>query len=217
MDAGIGATRRSLLIDGEGAMLGADRVFLRRTPVGYLCAGLGESSRLLRLVFDEEGEPSPASPDLRRLATALKEKGHAPVRLPGIGVPLGEHDDPYLRRLGLAAALIKGEYDPDQPRDERGRWTNEGATGAAGAATTGTAAIGETAMGEAAASLFSAIGAETLAGLAAVGAGMAAGLVQGSRGPGIPDRSSGESSFGPDGRMAFRREAGRRFLSRLCQ
>jgi len=40
-----------------------------------------------------------------------------------------EIEDRILRRLAIAEALAKAGYDPDEPRDEHGRWTSEGGGG----------------------------------------------------------------------------------------
>jgi len=43
------------IIDGEGGALAADRIFLRCSPVGYVCVGLGAPTRLLRFAFEHKG------------------------------------------------------------------------------------------------------------------------------------------------------------------
>ena len=49
--------------------------------------------------------------------------------------PLAKRVDHSLRRLAVAITLTKDGYDPDEARDERGRWTASGAAAAtAGAA-----------------------------------------------------------------------------------
>jgi restriction endonuclease fold toxin 5 of polymorphic toxin system len=82
---------------------------------GYVCIGFGAGARFLELV---ETDPClNAAIDIKeREVTA--EPDH----------PLA-NDDRYLRRLGIAIAIAKsGGYDPDEPRDDHGRWTDEGAS-----------------------------------------------------------------------------------------
>ncbi len=111
-----------IVIDTSSGMLSQDRIFVQRTPSGYVCTGLGkEAALLLRAAFDDRG------------AYFLKND-IAAARRRGFVIPLAELDDPHLRRLGLAAALTK-EYNPDEPRDDHGRWTSEGGAAAATAAT----------------------------------------------------------------------------------
>ncbi len=112
--------KHPITIDTSRGMLAPDRVFVQRTPCGYVYAGLGkEAARLLRAAFDGRG------------AYFLKSD-IAKARCRGFVIPLAELGDPNLRRLALAAALTK-EYNPDEPRDDHGLWTSEG--GGAAAAT----------------------------------------------------------------------------------
>lgn len=135
-----------LTLDGETGQLGPDRLFIQRTPIGYVCAGLGDPARLLRLAFEgasetgtarkhENDETNPIfAAACRLLDKAVAAGGVAKARRLGLEVPLGAIDDPALRRLAIAAALIKAGFDPDQARDEDGRWTSGGGGGDAPAA-----------------------------------------------------------------------------------
>jgi hypothetical protein len=125
-------------IAGETGRLGPDRVFVQRTPIGYVCAGLGDPARLLRLAFEEPREAGAArnrenyetnpifAAACRRLDRAVEIGGAAKARRLGLDIPLGAIDDPALRRLAIAAALIKAGFDPGQARDQDGRWTSGG-------------------------------------------------------------------------------------------
>jgi hypothetical protein len=126
ISAPAGRQKRPITIDTSSGLLAADRVFVQRTACGYVCAGLGQdAARLLRSSFTD------VSADFSKtdIAQTLRR---------GLIIPLAELDDPHLWRLALAAALAK-EYNPDEPRDDHGRWTSEG--GAAAAATSATADI----------------------------------------------------------------------------
>ena len=57
------------------------------------------------------------------------------LRNRGVNVSLHGIDDAPLRRLAMLTALAK-DFDPNQPRDEQGRWTSEGGAGALVARTT---------------------------------------------------------------------------------
>jgi hypothetical protein len=95
-----------------------DRVFVRQTRTGYLCVGIGAGSRLLRAAFEQHD-------------TAMRVDREIVARKIGVRSPLPGLNDPHLSRLALLAALSKG-YSEDEPRDERGRWT-DGAAGAGAA------------------------------------------------------------------------------------
>ena len=85
-----------------------------------------------------------------------------------------------LRRLHVAESLLKDGFDPNQARDEGGRWTSGGGTSRAGGSSSrheaAALAVGAAAIGEeaASASLLGEIGATTIAGLEAIGAGLGA-------------------------------------------
>ncbi len=90
-----------------------DLVVKSTTGGGYICIGFGGGSRFLAAL---EGDP-------RLNATIDLEEAKVAA--------LADHPlangDRYLRRLGIALSIARaGGYDPDEPRDDRGRWTSEG-------------------------------------------------------------------------------------------
>jgi len=131
---GVGASGRArpkpvrFTIDTEGNTVTHDRVFFRRTPAGYVCVALGPPAQFLRFAFDDEGE-APFFEACRRYARALESGELMPTQVPGGPFSLAKFDDAPLRRLAIAAALLKAGYDPDEPRDGHGRWSHEGAHG----------------------------------------------------------------------------------------
>ena len=130
------------VIDIDDASLAPDRPFIRRTPIGYLCAGFGDASALLRFAFEnDERDRSPLNRACRRLEKSIAAGGAAKAHRLGVEIPLGEVDDPQLRRLAVATALLKAGFDPGQARDDHGRWTDGGGASTTGVNTT-TAAIG---------------------------------------------------------------------------
>lgn len=117
------------IIDTEGERLTGDHVFVHRTPIGYLCAGFGDAATLLRFAFERGGNDlSHLSAACRRLDKSIVAEGIAKARRLGLEIPLGEIGDPHLRRLAIATALLKAGFDPNQARDDHGRWTGEGGT-----------------------------------------------------------------------------------------
>ena len=114
---------QQLLIDPERLALEPGKILVKQTAGGgYLCLGLGSSAEFLRKIDDEEDfVGSTATTDSQSI---LRKS------------PLASSNDPFLRRLGSAVSLAKDGFDPDQPRDERGRWSGNGAAGAAAATVT---------------------------------------------------------------------------------
>lgn len=162
-----GPNCRGLAVDADGVMLGPDCVLVRRTPVGYRCAEPGHLALLTRTALGEDRRLSRLPIVLDSIARALDRRDLVRAQLLGLEIPLGALDDRSLRRLGVVAELIKAGFDPGQPRDDHGRWTDEGAAGAAAARLTRPPTA-------AAPSLFGRVAPEVLQGLAAIGGRLSA-------------------------------------------
>ena len=86
-----------------------DLVLKRTLDGGYLCIGFGRGARFLGAV--REDSHLNAMIDLKE-AEVLRARCDHPLW----------NDDQHLRRLGIALSIARaGGYDPDEPRDERGR------------------------------------------------------------------------------------------------
>ncbi len=119
-----GPGARGLVVDRDGVMLGPNAVLVRRTPQGSRVASIGDIAVLTRVVFGEGARLDRLPLALSLIAKALDASDVVKAQLLGLEIPLYPLDDDQLTRLGVAASLMK--YDPDQPRDERGRWTSGG-------------------------------------------------------------------------------------------
>ena len=120
------------LFETEANALSAGRVWLRRTSVGYLCIGLGPSAALTRFAFEDVADAHPFYKAWRRLDRDVARDGSEKARRLGLRIPFGALADPALRRLAIASALLKAGFDPNQSRDDDGRWTSGAAGAAAG-------------------------------------------------------------------------------------
>jgi hypothetical protein len=109
--------------DPDRTIVGDSRLFVQRTASGYLCAGLGKSSELLRFAFEDRCAPDPMFDECRRIAKSLDAGTIRTDQVLGLDLPGDEADDPHLQRVRIAAALLK--FSPDQPRDALGRWIAE--------------------------------------------------------------------------------------------
>lgn len=109
-----------LVIDPDAVVLDPKKIIVKHTDDGgYFCLGIGPSAEFLRAIDEDD-----------RFNEAIDK---AAVALSKLGAPIASNPDPFLRRLGVAVALAK-DYDPDQPRDDHGRWTSDGGGAAGGAA-----------------------------------------------------------------------------------
>lgn len=120
-----GPACRGLAVDAEGVMLGPDCSLVRHTPLGYRCADPDELARLTRDVFDGDARLSRLPIVLAGIVKALDGGDLLKAQLLGLEIPIGELDDHCLQRLSVTAGLIKDGFDPNQLRDERGRWARE--------------------------------------------------------------------------------------------
>lgn len=118
----VGAKPRLILDPDDVALDDGDILVKHAADGGYFCLGLGSAASFLRAVDEDTA--------LDRLVDA--GGGHKPIAGES---PLAKSADPSLRRLAVAITLTKDGYDPDEARDEGGRWTGSGGAAAtAGAA-----------------------------------------------------------------------------------
>jgi hypothetical protein len=123
-----GPASRGIAVDGEGAMLGPDCVLVRLTADGYRWLDRAAAGVVQDLLFP--GEP----PDwlfgqCRRIAKALDLSDIALAQILGLHLAVGELDEHRLKRLALAAPLLKANFNPDEPRIPAGEpgdgeWTD---------------------------------------------------------------------------------------------
>ena len=142
-----GPTSRRVAVDAEGAMLGPDCVLVRRAAGGYRSLGRGEAAAIQELLFGTGDAPDRLFQICGGIAKALNESQLALAQIAGLRIPVFELDSRQLKELAAAAPLIKANFNPDEPRDEHGRWTGDG--GGDSEAAPAVAAIGTVAAAEA--------------------------------------------------------------------
>jgi hypothetical protein len=102
----------------RGAMLGPDCALVRRTPDGYRCLGRDEAAALQALLF-ADGDPDWLFRQCRCIAKALAENNLALAQIYALYIPIEDLDDRHLRRLAIAAPLLKANFNPDEPPRSR--------------------------------------------------------------------------------------------------
>jgi hypothetical protein len=127
---------RGLVVDSDGVMLGPDCVLVRRTVRGFEAADSEQLAGLTKTVFADDARLRRLPQVLAGVVSALEAGDLVKAQLLGLALRLGKLDEAQLRRLSRAGGLAKDaiSFDPDQPRDERGRWTTEGGQAVSGAA-----------------------------------------------------------------------------------
>jgi mannosyl-glycoprotein endo-beta-N-acetylglucosaminidase len=121
-----GPNARGLIVDADGVMLGPDCVLVARSKTGYRRIDAAVLDRLVKNTFGAGHRLERFSIVLDRITAALAAGDVVKVQLLGLEIPLSALDGAQLIRLQTASSLIKAGFDPDQARDERGRWAAEG-------------------------------------------------------------------------------------------
>jgi hypothetical protein len=105
-----------ITVDPDGAMLGLDCIFVRRTADGYRCVSHGEAGALQEFLFGDDMEPGWFFEQCRHITKALDNQEIALAQIFGLRIPLDGLDRERLRRLALASPFIKANFNPDEPR-----------------------------------------------------------------------------------------------------
>jgi hypothetical protein len=185
-----GPASRGVAVDADGAMLGPECVLVRKTGAGYRCLGREDAAAIQKLLLPkEEDDPDRLYGLSRGIAEALSKGEVALAQIYGLRIPITGLDSRQIELLAAAARFAKANFNPDEPRDERGRWTDEGGAsegvppvvpaaadgdGSSLAPLVVPAAASATVADEAAGSIFGAMGRVALAGLGELAAEIAA-------------------------------------------
>jgi len=122
-----GAAARGICVDAEGATFGPACILVRPTAQGYRCVAPEEARAIQAIALPISSDPDWLFDQCRRIRDALQKGEIALAQIYGLQIPIGELDDAQLERLASTAALIKANFNPDQPRiprdePEAGRW-----------------------------------------------------------------------------------------------
>jgi hypothetical protein len=114
--------------DANGPNLGPVRL-LRRTIFGFEPRPAAELDFILSRALGAPVEMAKRRPDLESIARALDEGEFAEAAIATLHMRLPVLDEAQAARARAAEKLVKAGFNPDEPRDERGRWTSGGGGG----------------------------------------------------------------------------------------
>jgi hypothetical protein len=150
-------------------MLGPDCVLVRRTPAGCRSLSRGEAAVLQVFLFGDAEEPGWLFRQARHIGDALDAGQLALAQIYGLQIAADDDlDDLRLRQLAAAAPLVRANFNPDEPRDDHGRWTDQdgSANGPSIVPVASTAPVAGSAVENATGSLLGRVSAETWSALA---------------------------------------------------
>jgi hypothetical protein len=126
--------RLSAAPDGRGLRCEPDGLFLagvsllHKTSRGLVLRPTDELSALIFAAYGEVVDPGRVSRGLRAAAEALNRGDTALAMMEALHLQFPELDDEAAARIAAVDEFL-AKYDPDEPRDWRGRWTTGGAGG----------------------------------------------------------------------------------------
>ena len=118
----------------QGLYCGPEGLYLGSAPLIECCNGSyqlrpeNEIATLLGAAYGPACDPAERLPGLRRVAEALQHRNIAEAMITALHLRLDEISENSIERLIKAEALLKNNFNADQPRDQRGRWTTEGSS-----------------------------------------------------------------------------------------
>ncbi len=116
----------------EGVFCGEDGVWLGPAPLiersgagGYRVRSGDQIEALLGAAYAEPPEAAGCIGGLHRVAAYLAEGNLPLAMIAAVRLRLGEIAEDRIERLARADFLLKANFNPDEPRDDRGRWTDD--------------------------------------------------------------------------------------------
>jgi hypothetical protein len=128
---------RGLSCGPDGLSL-AGVALLRKTADGFDLRPSVEMGALMLAAYGELGNQETLARGLRATAGALNRGEGELAMIAAVHLRLGDLDSDAVARIAAVDAFL-AKYDPNEPRDERGRWTTGGAN--AGGSQSGASAL----------------------------------------------------------------------------
>lgn len=134
-------TGRRHRVGCDGPYCGPEELYLGGRPLiarlgtSYRLRAADEIATLLAAAYGPAADPRAVVPGLRAVAAALQEGDFVHAMIIAVQLRLGAISDDGFARLARADDLLKYNFNPAQPRDAHGRWSDaDGGDGAPAAA-----------------------------------------------------------------------------------
>ena len=125
---------RGLRCDAEGLFLGRDALLQRDRDGNFEARPVGELRKVLHRAYGDDANWESHVRSVKLVAAALNKGDLARAMMTAVLMRLPEPGSP-ISIADVDGVLEKAGFDPDEPRDEQGRWTTDGSESAAPAAT----------------------------------------------------------------------------------
>ncbi len=109
----------------DGVWLGPAELVGRNGAGGYRLRPAAEIEALLVSAYAAPPDATQCVARLRRAAAYLSEGNLPLAMIAAVMLRLGEIAEDRIERLARADDLLKANFNPDEPRDDRGRWTDD--------------------------------------------------------------------------------------------
>lgn len=125
------AGSRSVYCGEEGLYLGAVPL-IERHKDGYRVRPGAEIASLLAAAYENPPDVERCLTGIKRVTSFLQDRNEPLAQIAALYLTLPDIADERIEGLARTARLLKANFNTDQPRDEQGRWTDEGDKGQAG-------------------------------------------------------------------------------------
>jgi hypothetical protein len=116
---------RGLRCDSDGLFLGREALLRRDARGNFEALPVAELRKILRRTYGDEGNWNSCIRSVELVAKALNKGEMARAMMTAVLMRLPDPGDPF-RIADIDDVLAKAGFNPDEPRDERGRWTTGG-------------------------------------------------------------------------------------------
>jgi len=116
---------RGLRCDGDGLFLGSDPLLHRNNEGNFEARPAGELRKVFGNIYGAESDWDSRIRSVKLVANALNKNDMARATMTAVLMRLPDPGGP-IRITDVDGVLAKAGFDPDEPRDEHGRWTNGG-------------------------------------------------------------------------------------------
>lgn len=115
-----------LRCDSDGLFLGRHALLERDESGDFAARPVVELQKILRRAYGDDTNWESYSRSVELVARALNKGDMARAMMTAVLMRLPDPGDP-VGNVDVDGALAKAGFNPDEPRDERGRWTRDGA------------------------------------------------------------------------------------------